>query len=221
MDVFNNKINQLLEMAYGLGPNTQSISISQLVSYLLNIKESMTPFSVTQITKQSTRKAPYPKFTLSGLQNGATYFAKVSQVNGNLNFDYEGNVNTQRMKEEKPADFKKEAGWSQPITKSIHELNGQLYLYYRPIASRPSFSPVYVVATDSSANDFKVIDPTEVEIYKTPTPEFNKQGIDNVIPVRKISVDSIAAIKIDGQEYVVSDLDPIRSSIFKMVQPKG
>ena len=76
MDIFNNKINQLLEMAYGLGPNTQSIFISQLVSYLLNIKESMTPFSVTQITKQSTRKAPYPKFTLSGQPNGATYFAK-------------------------------------------------------------------------------------------------------------------------------------------------
>ena len=222
MESFNENINQLLEMAYGLGPNSKPITQSQLVDFLLSLDEKgMTPFSVTQITKQATRKAPFPKFTLPGLKNGATHFAKVAQVNGNLNFDYEGNVNTQRMKEELPPDFKKDEGWSKPITKSVHELDGQLYLYYRPIASRPSFSPVYVVASDENADNFKVISSSEVDKYKAPTPEYTKQGVEDVIQVRKISIDSIAAIKIDGQEYTISDLDPIRRSIFDLVQPKG
>lgn len=222
MEKFNENVNQILEMAYGLGPNSKPITQSQLVDYLLSLGEKgMTPFSVTQITKQATRKAPYPKFTLPGLKNGATHFAKVAQVNGNLNFDYEGNVNTQRMKENLPTDFKKEEGWSKPITKSVHELEGQLYLYYRPIASRPAFSPVYVVATDDTANNFKIVPSTDVEMYKAPTPEYTKQGVEDVIQVRKISVDSIAAIKIEGQEYTISDLDPIRQAIFNLVQPKG
>lgn len=221
METFNQNINQLLEMAYGLGPGSTPISSSDLLKHLISFDEKgTTPFSITQITKQSSRKAPYPKFNMPGLKHGDTYFGKVAQVNGIINFDYEANVNTQRLKEELPADFKKEAGWSKPVTKAIHELDGQLYLYYRPNFSRPSFTPVYVVATDSSATNFDIVSSSDVDKYKSAAPEISKQGVAEVIPVRKISLDSIAAIKIDGQEFIVSDLDPVRKAIFDIVQPK-
>lgn len=221
MKKFNENIDQILEMAYGLGPNTNPIGSKELVEYLLSLDDKgMVPFSITQITKQSSRKAPFPKFTMPGLKHGDTFFAKVAQVNGILNFDYEGNVNTQRLKEELPPDFKKEKSWSNPVSKCIHELDGQMYLYYRPNFSRPSFSPVYVVATDSSASSFDIVPSTEVDKYKTATPESSRQGVAETIQVRKISVNSIAAIKIEGQEYIVTDLDPIRKAIFDLVQPK-
>lgn len=222
MKEFNKNINQLLEMAYGLGPNSQSISQGQLVSVLLAMdKKGATPFSITQITKQATRKAPYPKFKMSGLKDGNTYFAKVAQVNGMTETDYEGNVNTQRMKEELPADFKAEKGWGEHLTKSVVELEGRLYLMYRPLASRPSFTPVYVAAKDESANEFEIVSSMEVDKYKAPTPEFTKQGVQDKIEIRKISIDGIAAIKIGGEEYVINDLDPMRKAIFDLVQPKG
>lgn len=222
MKEFNENINQLLEMAYGLGPNSQSITQGQLVSLLLALdKKGAAPFSLTQITKQATRKAPYPKFKLTGLKDGNTYFGKVSQVNGMTETDYEANVNTQRMKEEKPADFKSEKGWGEHLTKSVIELEGRLYLMYRPLASRPTFAPVYVVAKDDQGSDFEVISSMEVDKYKSPTPEFTKQGVESKIEIRKISIDGIAAIKVGGEEYTISDLDPVRKAIFDTVQPKG
>lgn len=222
MKEFNENINQLLEMAYGLGPNSQSITQGQLVSLLLAMdKKGATPFSITQITKQITRKAPYPRFKLSGLKDGNTYFAKVAQVNGMTETDYESNVNTQRLKEELPADFKSEKGWGEHLTKSVIELEGRLYLMYRPLASRPSFTPVYVTAKDDSGTSFEIASTMEVDKYKSPTPEFTKQGVADKIEIRKISIDGIAAIKISGEEYVISDIDSTRKAIFELVQPKG
>jgi len=222
MKNFNENVNQLLEMAYGLGPNSQSISQAQLVSLLLDLdKKGATPFSITQITKQATRKAPYPKFKLSGLKDGNTYFGKVSQVNGMTETDYESNVNTQRLKEELPSDFKSDKGWGEHLTKSVIELEGRLYLMYRPLTSRPAFTPVYVVATDEQGNSFEVVSSMEVDKYKSPTPEFTKQGVENKIEIRKISIDGIAAIKVAGEEYTINDLDSTRQAIFNTVQPKG
>lgn len=222
MKEFNENVDQLLEMAYGLGPNSQSITQAQLVTLLLSLdKKGATPFSITQITKQATRKAPFPKFKLSGLKDGNTYFAKVAQVNGMTETDYEANVNTQRMKEELPADFKSEKGWGEHLTKSVIDFEGRLYLMYRPLASRPAFSPVYVSADDENATSFKVVPSMEVEKYKSATPEFTKQGVADKIEIRKISIDGIAAIKVDGQEYVISDIDSTRKAIFDTVQPKG
>jgi hypothetical protein len=222
MKNFNENVNQLLEMAYGLGPNSQSISQAQLVSLLLDLdKKGATPFSITQITKQATRKAPYPKFKLSGLKDGNTYFGKVSQVNGMTETDYESNVNTQRLKEELPSDFKSDKGWGEHLTKSVIELEGRLYLMYRPLTSRPAFTPVYVVATDEQGNSFEVISSMEVDKYKSATPEFTKQGVQDKIEIRKISIDGIVAIKIGGEEYVINDLDSTRKAIFDLVQPKG
>lgn len=222
METFNKEVKTLLEMAYGLGPNNTKINKHQLIELIGSVDgKGATPFSVTQITKQASRKAPYPKFTLPGLKNGDTYFGKVTQVNGILNFDYEGNVNTQRAKENLPTDFKAEAGWSNAITKAIHELDGQLYLYYRPNFTRPDYSPVYVISKDKEGSAFELIDQSKVNEYKSASPESQKQGVEEKIPVRKISIDSIAAIKINGQEYVIEDLDPIRSAIFDTVQPKG
>lgn len=222
METFNKDVQTLLEMAYGLGPGNTKITKQQLIDIIGELdKKGATPFSVTQITKQASRKAPFPKFTLPGLKHGDTYFGKVTQVNGILNFDYEGNVNTQRAKENLPTDFKSEQGWSNAITRAIHELDGQLYLYYRPNFNRPDYTPVYVVSKNNEGTEFEVIPQSKVNEYKTATPDSQKQGVEEKIIVRKISVDSIAAIKINGIEYAVEDLDPVRSAIFDAVQPKG
>lgn len=222
MKQYNETVQQITEMAYGLGKGATPITKNQLFDVLKDAEgKGAVPFSITQVTKQASRKAPYPKFTLPGLKKGDTYFAKISQVNGMTGIDYAANVNTQREKEGLDPNFKAEKGWGTPITKSIYELDGQYYFYYRPMRVRAEFPPVYVVADDEQASSFTIVDSTIVDEYKPAEYKSAKQGVEEEIAIRKISFDGIAGIKIGGFEYIVTDLDSIRKKIFDEIQPEA
>lgn len=212
---------QLVEMAYGLGESAQPITKRKLLELLSSLDEhGAVMMSLTQITKETTRVAPFKSFILPGLKNGKTYFAKVSQVNGVIGFDYAGNVNKQREREGKETDFVPDPSIYNKLTKSVNELDGQLYLYYRPLQSRSEHPPVYVKMNDQER--FEIVPKEEVLKYKTPVaPGSGKQQVDAAIEVRKVSFDSIASINVRGQEYKVTDLDHIRKQIFDLVKPQG
>ena len=210
------------EMAYGISPTHAgqgSITRQQLIDLLKQAEaqhRGTNFFSVSQVTKETTNKAPVPKFSLGGLKYGATWFAKVSQVNGQIGFDYTAAVNRQREKEGNATDFVATASTYNAVegSRCLQEKEGQLYLYYRPMSVAKAFAPVYVKAADDTASSFEVIPKDQVTPYKAAMRPGVYQGLEQGVEVRKISVDSIAAINIAGKDYVITDLDDTRKKIY-------
>lgn len=220
----HSKIFQLYtEMAYGIAPTAdtqQRITAAQLVDLIKEIEASHRGtnfFAVSQVTREATNKAPTPVFVLQGLKYGRCHYAKVSQVNGQIGFNYSNAVNKQRETEGKAADFVAKPSKYQPVEGStaFEQLDGQLYLRYRPISTARSFTPTYVKAADANATQFEVVPADEVKQYKVASTPGVYQGLDKAVEIRKISLASIAAINIGGKDYVITDQDSTRSAIYK------
>jgi len=215
----------LKEDRYGSGG--QRITKAQLVDIIKDIEASHKGtnfFGVTQVTRENTKVAPVPAFVLTGLKTnkGKTYFAKVSQVNGQVGYDYTAAVNRQREREGKETDFKAKASVydAVPGSTALQRKGDQIYIRYRPLQVATGFSPVYVKAVSENPvrpNQFTVVPKADVSQYKASIPETGfYQGVDTGVEARVISLDSVAAMTIGGQSYTISDLDPIRQSIYQV-----
>ena len=230
----NERYTQIInDMAYGRGPGAQQISKKQLADMLVELFrkaesedsqekfDHKTMFSVTQVTREQTNKNPYPTFVLSGLKtnNGKSSVAKVSQVNGHLGPNYAQIVNSKRVEQGLEGDFQAKQSVYTKINKAVEMLDGQLYIYYRPLQTSVRFHPAYVIALDDTGKNFKVVTKEEVQKYKSPASSFTKQGLENNVEVRKLSMDSIAGISLLGHEYAISDLAPVRKSILDAANP--
>lgn len=216
--------NTVLENKFGTGG--RQITKAQLVDIIKNTEaahKGTNFFGVTQITRENTRVAPTPAFTLPGLKTnkGKTYYAKVSQVNGQFGYDYTSAVNRQREREGKAADFQSKPSGYEPVEGStaLQSKGDQLYARYRPMQVAAGFKPVYVKATQdnpTTSEHFTPVDKTEVQEFKPPRGDTGSyQGVDTGVEVRTLSLDSIAAITIGGESYTISDLDPVRAAIFQ------
>jgi hypothetical protein len=216
------------EMAYGISstPEKQgNITKSELINIIKEVEQKHKGtnfFSVTQVTRESSNKAPSPSFVLPGLKHGKAYFAKVSQVNGQIGFDYTAAVNRQREREGKTTDFVAQKSVYDDVegSTSLRQKEGQIYLRYLPVAISASFSPVLVKANKenpNSSSDFEVTNKDEVSQYKSPSKgSASYQGVEKGIEPRIISIDSIAAININGTDYFITDLDSVRKSIYEV-----
>lgn len=210
------RYTKILEGQYGIGgtPVTKS-QLVQLIKDAETAHKGTNFFSITQVTKEQTNKAPLPSFILPGLKNGKTYFAKITQVNVQVGYDYEAAANRELEKQGKDANFVAQPSLYAPVdnSKVLGTRNGQIYIRYRPMKTSTEFKPVYVKAkkeTPSGSEDFTVSQKSEVQLYKGNTA--NSQAL---VEVRSVSLDSIAAATIGGKSYVVSDLDPVRSAIYQ------
>ena len=209
-------------MSFGISQTGQqkTITRAELVQIILDYeqaKKGANFFSVTQVTKETTKKAPEIRFELSGLKHGKTYFAKATQVNGQFGSNYEDAVNRQRKREGKVEDFVAKPSVLNPVegSRALQELDGQLYLRYTPITIASAFKPVIVKAINAEVSrpeDFEIVSKEIVSQFKSPTRSY--QGLDKAVQIRKISIDSIAAINIAGEEFMIVDLDPTRFSVY-------
>jgi hypothetical protein len=214
----------IIENKYGIGGS--SITKAELIDIIMNTEaahKGTNFFSVTQITRENTKVAPVPVFVLPGLKtnNGKTYYAKVSQVNGQIGYDYAGAVNRQREREGKETDFTAKPSTYQEVEGStaLQRKGDQMYMRYRPMQVASEFKPVYVKATAESPtgpNQFTIVDKAEVQQYKAVSTNAGAyQGLNTGVDVRTLSIDSIAAITIGRQSYVIRDLDPVRAAIYQ------
>ena len=214
--------NLYTEMAFGIAKQAgdqHSLTREQLAQLLKDIEArrggGANFFSVTQVTRVQHNKIPNIEvFTLPGLKYGKTQLAKVTQLNGAYNHDYAGEVNRLRAVEGKPQDFVAKASTYNAVEGSgaLREKDGQLYLRIRPISTAKSFSPKYVQRVNGV---FEVVNKETVSSYIPTTNAGAYQGLDqSAAEFRMISIDSIAAINIDGHEYVITDIDPIRKQIW-------
>jgi len=216
------------EMAFGVagqGESQEHISRDQLIDVIGQAeaeRPGVTFIGITQVTKENTKKpvadpstpsrgqAPiYPVFELPGLLKPKTYFAKVSQIGGHIGHDYEGNV----QKATGDTSFTS-GGFKSGMTrtgdsKAVVEKQDGYYLYYKPTRIAKSFDPVIV--HQDSAGGFQSIDRQTVSQWKSP-PRPSPGGV----VVRTVSFNSIVAISINGKQYIIDDLDPVRAAIYKV-----
>jgi len=213
---------KIVEGQFGTGGRT--VTKAQLVDVIKAAEASHKGtnfFSVTQVTKETTNKADSPVFTLPGLKNGKTYFAKVTRVNVLVGYDYQSRVNKQREREGKEGGFVAQASSYTPVPDSnvLVAKGEQLYVRYSPMQTSATIKPVYVKAENdnpTTATDFTVTSKQEVEKYKSARVKSGQyQGVDDSVEVRTISLDSIVSANIAGSAYTVSDLDPVRKAIFQ------
>jgi hypothetical protein len=217
-----NIYNLYIEMAFGIAQTPQSQhSITQqgLVDLTKQLKTSHPGnnfFSVTQVTRENTNKIPnITPFVLTGLKVSKTYLVKVSQLNGMYGHSYSVEVNKQREREGAEANFvaKDSKYKSIPDTDAFVELDGQLYLRYKPIAVADSFKPVLL--KNNGNDDFEVVDKADYEQYINRINPGVYQGLQTGVQIRNISLASIVAININDKDYVISDADETRISAWK------
>jgi hypothetical protein len=222
-DLIAEAYRPIYEMAFGIAPDAsaqKSITQEELMQ-LIKDTETNRPgtnfISVTQVTKEASNKAPYPPFVLPGLKNGKSYFAKVSQVNGEIGSNYGEKMRRQQTQQGMEADFVAKASPYNSVegSPSLREKDGQYYIQYYPRSVAKKFAPVIVKANKdkpTSEADFEVTSKADVAQYKGPARP--PQQVE--VTTRVVSLASIAAAKINKQEYVITDIDPIRKAIWEI-----
>lgn len=218
----NEKIfNLYCEMAFGIAnsPNNQhKITKNELVMIIKTAEKQHKGtnfFSLTQVTRVQSRKIPdVPVIVLPGLKIGKTQLVKVSQVNGIFGANYADKVNKAREQEGKAADFVAQASRYNAVedSKIFEEKDGSLYIRYMPVSTSKAFPPKVLKPVDANGSEFAPVQKADVEQYIQTASAGFYQGLDKGVEIRKISLNSIAAININGKEYAISDLDDIRTS---------
>jgi hypothetical protein len=205
---------------YGIDQNAKAVTQDELVEIIKQLdSKGMVPISFTSVTKMTTRKPNgFDKFTLSGYsgKGGETWFTKVKQVNGNIGIVYEEKVNREREKQGLDTDFVAKASPYEYVTKGVRKKGDQHYLAFYPISNAQSFEQVIVGKKGST---FEVVDKEDIADV---IPEYNvsssRQGLteDNKVDYEIISFGSIAAVRVDGQSYIVTDIDEPRRESFNL-----
>lgn len=207
---FDIAFETIMEMAFGLGSGT-SITQDQFTQKVIdfdNSKAGTRPISFTSVTNPVYRKTGFPYKALY----------KVGQTNGILGFDYQANVNAQREREGKPADFlvqpsKTIKEWLSFSIGITHK--GLKVLRYRPMSSSSSY--FVVVNQDDSLAE---ISKEEAVKFLTPVAVPANQGVENTIDYRTYGFDKIVAVSFLKEENTISDADPVRLQVFNLVKDK-
>ena len=186
------------------------VTTEQFLSFIVNYDNSgigARPISFTSVTSPVYRKKGFPYAKLF----------KVGQTAGMLGTDYEANVNAQREREGKVADFIAQTNnkMKQWLSRSVGITNkDNTVIRYRPLNTKQSY---WVVQTEEG--DLKEVDFSEIKPYLY---EYNgtSQGLDDQIEFRLYGVDKIIAFAFEGNEGMIEDADDVRANVFKLVESK-
>lgn len=194
---------------YGL-TNAMQTTTEQFLSFIVNYDNSgigARPISFTSVTSPVYRKKGFPYAKLY----------KVGQTAGMLGTDYEANVNAQREREGKVADFISQTNnkMKQWLSRSVGITNkDNTVIRYRPLNNKPSF---WVVETEEG--ELKEVDFSEIKPYLY---EYNgnTQGLEEQVEFRLYGVDKIIAFAFEGNEDIIEDADETRVKVFQLVEHK-
>ncbi len=161
----------------------KKITKQELIELVNGIKGT-TFISADIVTEPKMRKTDNPYL-------GAT---KVTTLSGAINFDYESSVNNQLERENKETDFRAAPrSWGQHVDNWV-EHKGK---YYLPIKVQGHSDAIFI--HEGNKIDKDVLKPFLYESHKPHTQE----ELDKEITVRDVKIESIRAIRIKGDEYLV------------------
>jgi len=195
------------EMAFGLGNNTP-VTIQEFVDKVIdfnNQRGGTMPISFTSVTNPQYRKTGCPFKRIW----------KVGQTNGMIGTDYEKNVNAQREREGKTADFVKQqfSNVKEWLSDSVGiTTTGLRVIAYRPINT----SPANWVVEDALGHKRQVPE-SEIKPFLSGSRSSN-QGVDKEVQYRLYGTDKIVAATFMKQEYIIEDIDPVREAVFEIVK---
>jgi hypothetical protein len=207
---------------FGIDINAKQVTQDELAQILIGLdKKGMVPVSITTVTKQQSRKPTgFERFELEGYsgKGGQTYFCRVSQSNGNIGINYTDKVNREREKQGVDPDFVAKKSPYDFITEGVRKKADTHYLFYFPRNAAADFEPV-ITGIDESTNTLRIVDEEEIEDVLPAKTEAESPGrqelaVGTEVKPRTVSFGSIAAIKVDGQSYVVKDIDDFRLKSF-------
>ena len=206
---------------YGIDINAKQVTRKELAEIIIDLdKKGMVPFSATKIAKHTSRIPGngYEKVELSGYagKGGQTFFMRVSQSVGNIGISYEDKVNRQRLAEGKTPDFVSKDSPYEFITTGVRKKGGEFYLSYNPTASSAEDHIVGCKLGELEIADEDVVEEATKRKSTKPLKE-SRQEVDEKINYKVMSFASIAAIRIDGVSYVLSDIDDLRLDAFQLV----
>lgn len=163
------------------------LSINDLV-------ELLSQYRGTKICSLITHTAPRMRKT------GNPFYGeilKISAMNGMINFNYAGNVNKQRERENKSQDFQSSPSWFTHTNSFLveHPETGQQYIKFR-LLKNPN-SVFYNTRTG------QIIDRHQIEPYLYDSSGYESQDLDKPIRTITIKIENIKKLKVDGQEYEV------------------
>lgn len=196
-------------MSYGL-KNTQQVTTEQFLSFVMNYDNSgigARPISFTSVTNPTYRKKGFPYAKLY----------KVGQTSGMLGTDYEANVNAQREREGKTADFTAQVNnkMKEWLSRSVGVTNkDNTVIRYRPVNNKPSY---WFVETNEGEIKEVNIDEIKPFLYEY---NGNSQGLDEQVDFRLYGVDKIIAFTFEGNSGMISDAEDVRKTIFKLAESK-
>jgi hypothetical protein len=207
-------------MSFGIDINAKQVTQEELAKLLIDLdKKGTVPVSFTLVNKKSTKVHPtFTRLELPGYsgKGGLTNFVKVSQVSGMMGLDYETKVNREREKAGLTGDF--EAGKSpyEYLTDGVRKKGSQYYLFYYPQSEAKDFEPV-VLGDDGDG--LRIVEESEYADYlpkpRPETPGKQELPTDKQVRPNSVSLASIAAMRVDGQSYVLRDIDDLRLEAFE------
>jgi hypothetical protein len=196
------------EMAYGRAADAIPITTAEISDKISAAEaEGVRPISVTLVTipQQSKTNEFYPIY-------------KVSRMIGKIGTEYENEVNTHKVREDQPADFKTQSGWGQHISKALVTGKSGLYLMITSSTNNPIKNPSSIYVTAQGGN-FRILSQAEWSKYikpQTTNAVQSQQGLNNAVIVRKPLVANIAGLSVGGKEYVITDLDNTKQEVLKV-----
>lgn len=168
------------------------------------------------------------KLLLDTAQRGVTYVSlttvthcinkpnhniyKVAQINGSINTIYQNAVNNQRIREGKKANFKAlPRTWGKHITRGVISHVDQKYLQ---LIVNNSACEIYVHLHPRLG--LRKITKSRIQ-HLLPKRQKTRQGLKEEKIVRNYSIESIAAISLNKNEFQIKDLEPIRKTVLDYV----
>jgi hypothetical protein len=150
---------------------------------------TVTVFSKAKLNKKDKEKNPNPFDDVY----------KMSRLNGVIGYEYQHSVNLQREREGLEANFEAEKrAWGKRVNAYLVEHNGSWYLSMK--VQRVIGDVTYWL------DDFQTqIEKKELEPFMSEKTETSRQEVDKVVIHRDIKLESIIEIKIEGEDYRITD----------------
>ncbi|RDJ35712.1 MAG: hypothetical protein DWQ19_12915 [Crenarchaeota archaeon] len=147
-----------------------------------------------------------PQF-IGGKSSPMVGVEKVSRVNGVVNWSYQNAVNNQRTREGQPLDEQGEVEFFEPEPRSwgqrLHDEVGRLLPTVEHKGRTYLELKVQKSIEYSFYRDDQRIPNEEVLPHLRKNTEGRRQEVDNPVILRDYALDSIKAIRLDGELYVV------------------